>query len=190
MNKNVLALCGVALALSSGMASAVGTVSTVYGGKILFDGSVVDAACAVTATTIPVDMGQIRTASIDLGPGTQSAARVPFEIVLNDCNPTVSTQAAVSFSGVIDTTAAAGVDAGTAIIAGKGPGSSNGVALQIFDLAGKPVVVDNTTKSAAINLIPGKNVMMFQVGFVSLVPQGSVIPGDASAIVDFNMNYF
>lgn len=194
MNKKVLALCGVAFALSCGGATAATSTTSpteVVGGQIQFNGRVVDAACAVNTTSITVEMGQIRTAAIDLGIGTQSAARVPFSIVLEDCNPTVSAQAAVSFDATIDTTNTNDLVADkTAIVAGVGAGSSNGVALQIFDSSGNPIVADNTTKSAATNLIPGKNTMMFQVGFVSLVAAGGVTPGDASAIVNFNMNYF
>ena len=85
---------------------------------------------------------------------------------------------------------------GTALVAGIGTDSSNGVGLQIFD-AGRAgaggtdaVVIDNVTPTTPLKLNPGQNALKFQVGYVSLVAQGLVEAGDASASVNFNMHYF
>lgn len=198
MNKKVLALCGIALVGPIGTVSAAPGDGT-FGGRIQFVGTVVNAACAVEAssTNMTVVMGQIRTATIDKGVGKQSDARIPFEIVLGDCDPSVSESAAVSFYGVLDSTDTTGaVKPGTALVAGIGTDSSNGVGLQIFD-AGRAgaggtdaVVIDNVTPTTPLKLNPGQNALKFQVGYVSLVEQGLVEAGDASASVNFNMHYF
>jgi major type 1 subunit fimbrin (pilin) len=197
MNKKVLALCGLALLAPMGMVAA-DTVTIGNAGVIQFTGRLVNAACAVEQSSISVVMGQVRTAqfaALDGGigaAGTPSKTRVPFDIVLNDCDPNVSGNASISFSTIVenepDITSLAGSD--TFIIAGIGSDSSSGVALQIFDLTGNPVVVNGVAQSVTKVLSPGQNTLSFDAGYISVLPSNEILAGDASANVDFAVNYF
>ncbi|AIC22578.1 hypothetical protein EY04_27820 [Pseudomonas chlororaphis] len=183
MNKKTLALCAITLAAPLGMANAA---TVVPGGTIQFKGTVVNAACAVdaTSTALTVIMGQVRVAALDKGLGTQSSARTPFDIILDDCDTSISGNASVSFTGVT----AQGQP--TMAVAGIGGNASSGVGLQIFDATGQAIVLDGAAESVSTALNPGQNTLKFQAGHVSLSPQGGILPGDASANIDFKVRYF
>lgn len=178
MNKGISAFCGVALAMSCGMASAAAT--SVSGGTIKFTGTVVSAACAVSAASseLTVNMGQVRVAAFTVT-GTQ-ASKTPFTIELLDCDTTVSGAATVNFKAV-----ASGSNP-NAFEAGIGTGRATGIGLQIFGENGV-VIVPNTGASSETTLIRGRNTLPFQVSYVSL--ENVVGAGDASANIDFVVNY-
>lgn len=91
-------------ALSLSSTAALAAVTTVNGGTVHFKGEVVNAACAVDAGSVDqtVQLGQVRTASLDQDGATSSA--VGFNIQLNDCDTDVASKAAVAFLGTtIDT---------------------------------------------------------------------------------------
>lgn len=67
-----------------------------------------------------------------------------------------------------------------------GSGRAQGIGLQIRDQNGV-VVTPNTGISAQTQLIPGRNILPFQVNYISLV--AAVEAGDASANIDFVVNY-
>lgn len=176
MNKGISAFCGVALAMSCGMASAV---TPVTGGTIKFTGSVVNAACAVSAASsqLTVNMGQVRLASFT-GAGVE-ASRTPFTIELLDCDTVISQTASIKFQ-------ATAADGFPAFDAGMGSGRAQGIGLQIRDQNGV-VITPNTGVSTETQLIPGRNILPFQVSYISL--QDAVVAGDASANIDFVVNY-
>lgn len=91
-------------ALSLSSTAALAAATTVNGGTVHFKGEVVNAACAVDAGSVDqtVQLGQVRTASLDQDGATSSA--VGFNIQLNDCDTDVASKAAVAFLGTtIDT---------------------------------------------------------------------------------------
>lgn len=199
MNNKILALCGFVLAAPYGLVSAAMTSST--GGEIKFTGYLVDTACAVESESanLVVDFNEIRiaqftgddpTAAVKPA-GVASKARLPFKIKLGGCNPDVSSNASVRFSAVADPDALMSnlPDAGTMIVAGLGAQASSGVALQIFDLSNLPVKVDGLTQTQAITLQPGENEFIFSAGYVSVLPSDQITVGDATATVNFNVDY-
>ncbi|MQB15124.1 type-1 fimbrial protein subunit A [Pseudomonas lactis] len=177
MNKGISAFCGAALAMSCGIASAA--VTPVTGGTIKFTGSVVNAACAVSAASsqLTVNMGQVRLASFT-GQGVE-ASRTPFTIELLDCDTAISQTASIKFQATASSNP-------QAFDAGMGSGRAQGIGLQIRDQNGV-VVTPNTGISAQTQLIPGRNILPFQVNYISLV--AAVEAGDASANIDFVVNY-
>ncbi len=86
-------------ALSLSSTAALAAATTVNGGTVHFKGEVVNAACAVDAGSVDqtVQLGQVRTASLDQDGATSSA--VGFNIQLNDCDTDVASKAAVAFLG-------------------------------------------------------------------------------------------
>ncbi|MBS7560113.1 fimbrial protein [Pseudomonas sp. RC4D1] len=187
MRKNFIALFGAVAVMPFIVANVeAADPITVNGGTIHFAGTVVNAACAVSAssTQMNVVMGQVRVASLDKGIGTQSVSRTPFQITLTDCDTLVSKNASATFNATLDTR----ITDNTAAKAGIGNGVAYGVGLQIFDITGKPVTFNARTASTA--LTTQTNQLMFQAGFVSTVSQGEITPGDASTAVNFDVNYF
>jgi len=153
--------------------------TTVTGGTVNFEGSVVDAACAVSADSIDqtVQMGQVRTAALaDAG---ATASSVPFNITLEDCDSTVSSSAAVTFSGV------ASADDATVLAAGQGSGAAQNVAIKIYDNSGSAVNLGEL--SATTTLLDGTNTLPFVAKYFT--PVGSATAGDASAQATFTMTY-
>ena len=100
MVKSVVLAMVMAGGISSAMAATSGSSSTVQGGTVEFKGSVVDAACAVTADTSNqiVNMGQVRLAALT-GKDSVANQKTPFSIKLADCDTTVASQASVTFDG-------------------------------------------------------------------------------------------
>lgn len=176
MNKGISAFCGVALAMSCGMASAV---TSVTGGTIKFTGSVVNAACAVSAASseLTVNMGQVRLASFT-GLGAE-ASKTRFNIELLDCDTAISQTATIKFQA----TASANSQA---FDAGIGAGKATGIGLQIRD-QNNIIVAPNTGVSTQTQLIPGRNILPFSVSYISVL--AAVEAGDASANIDFVVNY-
>lgn len=153
--------------------------TTVTGGTVNFEGTVVDAACAVSADSVDqtVQMGQVRTAALaDAG---ATASSVPFNITLEDCDTTVSSSAAVTFSGV------ASADDTTVLAAGQGSGAAQNVAIKIYDNSGSAVNLGEL--SSATTLIDGTNSLPFVAKYFT--PVGNATAGDASAQATFTMTY-
>lgn len=102
MVKSVVLAMVMAGGISSAMAAlpTSGSSTTVQGGTVEFKGSVVDAACAVTADTSNqiVNMGQVRLAALT-GKDSVANQKTPFSIKLADCDTTVASQASVTFDG-------------------------------------------------------------------------------------------
>ncbi|MGJ3356015.1 type 1 fimbrial major subunit FimA [Providencia sp. Je.9.19] len=181
--KNIVqAALGLAL-VSVGVTASAAT--TVPGGTVHFTGSIVNAACAVSADSIstPVNMGQYRTAEF-ASVGALSGA-VPFTINLEGCDTTVSTTAAVSFSGnldSIDNTILAVTN-----ISGGATGAASGVGIQIADNTGNILKPDGSVFSAPTTLNTGSNVLHFSARYKSTTLD--VTPGSADADATFVMQY-
>ena len=178
--KKLALAMGLVMAAGSAMAATSGSTTSVTGGQIEFQGSVVDAACAVAQNSVDqtVQMGQVRVADF-AGTGSEAGAKTPFTIGLEDCDTTVSQNAAVTFNGNADS-GAAGVLANAA-----GEGSAQGVGIQIYDNDGTALALG--TASQAVTLIDGTNTLNFSADYVSTAD--TVTAGNVDATATFNITY-
>ncbi|WP_455428397.1 fimbrial protein [Dryocola sp. LX212] len=161
-------------------AFAAASETTVSGGTINFEGQVVDAACSVSAGSAnqTVTMGQVRSAKLDTV-GATSGQKTAFTIDLEDCDTTVSQNAAVTFTGQEDSTQP-GVLANTA-----GSGAATNVALQLYGPDGN--TLDLTQESSAVTLIDGSNSLPFSVDYVATAD--GVTAGNVAATATFSLHY-
>lgn len=180
MRKNRLFYTVVATSLmTAGMTQAA---TTVNGGTVHFKGEVVNAACAVDAGSVDqtVQLGQVKTATLNASGKTSSA--VGFNIQLNDCDTSVSTKAAIAFSGVaVD-------DQNLTILAleNSAAGNATNVGVQVLDKAGKALSFDGATYSTTAVLNDGTNKLTFQVRYIAT---GISTPGAANANANFKVQY-
>jgi major type 1 subunit fimbrin (pilin) len=181
MKKKLLSLGALAsLSLASFMSQAATT--TVTGGTVHFVGTVVNAACAVNAnsTNQTVQLGQVRSARLAAVGNTSNS--VGFNIVLDDCDTTVSSTAAISYTGVTvaSNNTALQLDASSA-------GSASGVGIQILDKSGSPLALNGTAWSVAQTLVNGTNTLPFQARYITTALP--VSPGTADGVATFNVQY-
>lgn len=154
----------------------------VDGGTVNFNGSVVTAACALgsNSANIDVDMGQVRTASLATA-GSVASTSKSFSIVLEDCDSTVSTTAAVTFTGTADANDSSSLAAGS----NGGTGTAQNVAIRLYDEKG--TVVNLGEASSATALRNGENTLNFSAKYYS--PKGTATAGDASAVATYTLTY-
>ena len=169
-------------ALSLSSTAALAAATTVNGGTVHFKGEVVNAACAVDAGSgdQTVQLGQVRTASLDQDGATSSA--VGFNIQLNDCDTNVASKAAVAFLGTA-------IDAGhTNVLAlqSSAAGSATNVGVQILDRTGAALTLDGATFSSETTLNNGTNTIPFQARYFAT---GAATPGAANADATFKVQY-
>lgn len=159
------------------------TTTTVQGGVVHFNGSLVNAACAVSTESADqiVNLGQYRTASFQsIG---DTSATIPFKIVLNDCDTTVAKTARVAFSG--QTT---GTDATLlAINSSSNDATATGVGIQILDEDSSVMTPDGSTFSKGHSLIDGTNTLNFAARYKAT--SATPTPGQANADAVFTMQY-
>ncbi|MFC0228370.1 type 1 fimbrial major subunit FimA [Serratia aquatilis] len=156
---------------------------TVPGGVVHFQGSLVNAACAVSTESADqiVTLGQYRTAAFT-AVGDVSAD-IPFKIVLNDCDTAVSTTASVAFSG----TATAGNPDLLAIASSTNSTTATGVGIEILDRTSVALTPDGTDFSAAQTLIDGTNTLPFVARYKATAAVTTA--GQANADATFVMQY-
>ncbi|MEW7314302.1 type 1 fimbrial major subunit FimA [Buttiauxella gaviniae] len=177
----------MALSLAAGIAFASGAAHadtvTVNGGTIHFNGELVNAACAVSTQSSDqtVKLGQYRTAAFAKVGDT--SAQVPFTIVLNDCDTSVSTMASVSFSGQTDATDPTLLS----INSGGNSSTATGVGIEILDSASKVLTPDGSTFSTKKTLINGTNTLPFTARYKSTTTTATA--GQANADATFVMKY-
>lgn len=164
-------------------ASAAQAETTVQGGVVHFNGSLVNAACAVSTESADqtVNLGQYRTASFqNIG---DTSAVIPFKIVLNDCDIAVSDTAKVAFSG--QTTA--GDTSLLAINSNDNGSTATGVGIEILDEDSSVLTPNGSTFSKGHKLINGTNTLNFAARYkaTSTTPT----PGQANADAVFTMQY-
>ncbi|CAI1125862.1 type 1 fimbrial major subunit FimA [Serratia ficaria] len=159
---------------------------TAPGGTVHFTGEIVNAACAVSADSDgqTVKLGQYRTAQFKNTVGEKTGL-VPFTIKLQDCDTTVSTSAAVSFSGNADATD--NTVLATSNIGGGASGAASGVGIEVADQQGKVLAPNSGTFSTAQTLNDGNNVLNFTARYKST--SAAVTPGKADADATFTMKY-
>lgn len=180
LNKMTLSLvAGIALVSSAANADVV----SVNGGTVHFKGELVNAACAVSSKSSDqtVKLGQYRTAEFTKVGDT--SAQIPFTIVLNDCDTSVSTMASVSFSGQTDATDPTLL----AINSGDNSTTAKGVGIEILDSASKVLTPNGTTFSTKQTLTDGTNTLPFTARYKSTAATATA--GQANADATFVMNY-
>ena len=172
MKKTLLAAVVAGCAAFSGAALA-------DDGQVKFLGEIIDAGCDVVndmTNPLEVHMGQIAKTAFS-GTGS-TAAEQDFSIKLEDCDTTVSQEAAVIFNGQQDGTLAGSL-ANTA-----GAGAATNVALQLYGPDGQPLNIGDT--SGTVTLIDGENVVPLSVDYIAT---GAVVAGNVSATATFSMVY-
>ena len=181
MKKHVLAMTVAALMAGGAMSAAQAetTTATVSGGTVNFVGEVVDAACSVSSDSVDqtVTLSQVRSAKL-ASAGEVANQKEDFTIKLEDCDTTVSTNAAVIFNGQYDEKQA-GALANTA-----GHGSATNVALQLYGPDGQVLKLGDT--SSEYPLIDGQNTIPLSVDYIAT---GAATAGNVSATATFNMVY-
>ena len=174
MKKHVLAMV-----IATAMVSGVAMNAQADTGTVNFVGQVVNAACSVAADSVDqtVTLSQVRTVKLTTK-GMQANQKEDFKIVLEDCDTTVSQNAAVIFNGQQDA-ALAGSLANTA-----GAGSATNVALQLFGPDGNVLNIGDT--SSNVKLINGENTIPLSVDYIAT---GAATPGNVSSTATFQMVY-
>ncbi|AYN30474.1 MULTISPECIES: type 1 fimbrial major subunit FimA [Buttiauxella] len=172
-------VAGIALVSGAAQADAV----TVNGGTVHFQGELVNAACSVSTKSADqiVKLGQYRTAAFTKVGDT--SAQIPFTIVLNDCDTSVSTLASVAFSGQTD-----GTDPTLlAINSGDNSTTAGGVGIEILDNKSQVLTPDGSTFSTAKTLVDGTNTLPFTARYKATAATATA--GQANADATFVMKY-
>ncbi len=179
ISKNLMAISLATLLPMAGSAIAADSVS---GGTVNFSGSVVTTACAISSNSanIGVELGQIRTTSLTAA-GSEASSGKRFSIVLEDCDTTVSTGVAVTFTGSPDAT-----DPNSLAVGSNGDtGTAQNVAIRLYDEQGSVVKLGEAT--AVVTLRNGENTLNFSAKYYS--PEGGATAGDASAVATYTLTY-
>ncbi len=155
------------------------STATVSGGTVNFVGQVVDAACSVSADSIDqtVTLGQVRAVKLTAA-GMVANQKEDFSIKLEDCDTSVSQNAAVIFNGQED----ASLDNTLANTAGAG--AATNVALQLYGPDGEALNIGET--SSTVTLINGENVIPLSVDYIAT---GEATSGNVAATATFSMVY-
>ncbi|HFZ0985470.1 TPA: fimbrial protein BcfA [Klebsiella aerogenes] len=179
MKKHLLVMVMTAMTAGGMTCAANADTSTVSGGTVNFTGQVVNAACSVSADSIDqtVTLSQVRTSKLTAA-GMVANQKEDFSIKLEDCDTTVSQNAAVIFNGQQDSSLAGSL-ANTA-----GAGSATNVALQLYGPDGQVLNIGDT--SGAITLINGENTVPLSVDYVAT---GAATAGNVAATATFSMVY-
>ena len=156
---------------------------SVNGGSVHFKGELVNAACAVNTESSDqiVELGQYRTAKFTAVGDTTT--NMPFTIVLNDCDPSVSATAAVAFSGQADATDATLL----AVNSSNNNTAAKGVGIEYLDSKSKTLSPDGATFSSAQTLLQGTNTLNFTARYKATADTAE--PGQANADATFVMKY-
>ncbi|THD42307.1 type 1 fimbrial protein subunit FimA [Enterobacteriaceae bacterium ML5] len=183
--KKIVIVMGTVMTMAAGSAYA-GSTTTVSGGTVHFHGSLIDAACSVSADSADqvVELGQYTLHHFKaVGAKTNL---IPFKIKLEDCDTSVASTAAVAFTGQQDVTNAALLAVSSAGNTDAGA-TASGVGIQILDEASKAVKPDGSVFSSAHKLIDGENILNFSAQYVSTADKPTA--GQADADATFIMQY-
>lgn len=155
------------------------------GGKVHFVGTIVNAACAISADSVDqtVKLGEYRTAHFK-ATGDKSGI-VPFNINLVDCDTEVSEKAIVKFNGVADLNDATVLAVSNT--ANGASGAATGVGIEIADAQGKVLTPNNIVTSSEYTLNNGNNSLGFSARYKSTTD--TVTPGEANADATFTISY-
>ncbi|WP_302329083.1 type 1 fimbrial major subunit FimA [Pseudomonas triclosanedens] len=176
MMKKALLAAAVASLMAGAMTAQAAT--TVDGGTVHFTGQLINAACVVDVNSQDqtVDLGQYRTATFN-AVGARSAS-VPFTIQLKDCDTTVSSSAAVAFTGQQDAANDTLLAVNSAVTNGT---TATGVGIEILDTDSKVLTPDGTAFSTPQTLIDGFNTLHFSAAYVATAASATAGRADADA---------
>jgi fimbrial protein len=168
------------LALMACIAPSVHAELRQSAGNVHFYGELVNAPCAVELRSQHqvVVMGQIRDVELN-APGVW-AGTTAFQIRLEDCDTSVRTSASAAFSGVPD------ANDPSVFQIGSGRYPVKDVGLGIFDDKGVQVT-PNTMPLTFDTLNDGVTVLHYTAKYRATGTE--VIPGDASAAINFSVIY-
>lgn len=170
LNK-IMAVAVVALGLSSIAHANQGS------GSVTFSGAIIDAPCSINPESVDqtVELGQVANSA--LKGGGKSIAKA-FTINLENCvMEKDKSNVTVTFTGVEDEK-----QAGTLKI----NGSASGASVVVTDKSGKLLPLGNA--SDAVALAEGTNKLTFGA-YLQGNSASSVVPGDFTAVADFQMAY-
>lgn len=179
MKKHCLALAVASVMGLFSVASSADT--TVPGGKIKFEGEVVDATCAVSSDSIDqtVILDQVNVQKLATA-GQAAGQPKSFTIKLVDCNIGSTAQnASITFTGQTDDSVAA------ALANTYGAGGATHVALQMFGPDSKAISMG--TASGKVSLQTGTNELPFSVDYIATDAASTV--GGVSATATFHVTY-
>lgn len=162
----------------------------VNGGKVHFEGEIVNGTCAVDAGSVNqiVQLGQVKANSLNTLGATSTA--VGFNIQLNDCEPGTITTAAIAFSGVTATSEGengnVSLHPNVLALQNSAAGSATNVGIQILDSTGAALNLDGASFSVPKTLIEGTNILPFQARYYAT---GTSTAGIANADATFQVEY-
>lgn len=150
-------------------------------GQVKFTGSITDVACTVTNNpSAPLDVKLGEYGTNEFSGADQLTAKLSFKLGLTNCPATIKT-AAVTFDGVPDT-----ANSGLLKVEGaEGDDVADGVAIALFDKAGKALPLN--TASDSYDIVEGANELTFMAAYQSTAE--SVTPGSANGTANFSIVY-
>ncbi|MDS1916219.1 fimbrial protein [Enterobacter asburiae] len=159
------------------LGSNVHAATTVAGGTVNFNGSVVTAACAVkgTSTNQTVQLDQVRSAKLNqVG---SSVDNQPFRIELIDCDKTVATSVQAYFTGTEASTGG--------LLSTTNPT----IGIQILDQTNKALALNDDVNglSTATNLVDTDTILSFKTKIVAVA--NPVTASSFNATAYFNLVY-
>lgn len=177
--------------LISGAMSASALAADAGSGTVTFTGSIIEAACSIAPDSVDqtVELGAV--ASSQLAENGKSTPRT-FQIELQNCDMSFETGTDAEGDPILVKTVSAsftgGISAGDtdqtqlAII-----GTASGAGVVIMGPNGEPVKLDGTPSSTpALNLQNGQNILQYAA---YLQGNGTVVPGDFTALATYSLNY-
>lgn len=184
MRHKILSSIFIVYGFAPTLIHAEGEKTTVMGGTVHFVGEFVEGACSVSTLSDNqvVYMGQYKTS--ELTQSGKATTGVPFNIVLEDCNPEISSLASVSFYGQADAT-----DPNLLAVKIRGPHETavTAMGIEIRDKNANVLTPDGKTYSTQQTLRSGANNLAFVANYKSV---GKRVPtGQASAEATFFIHY-
>lgn len=179
MKKSVLmTLFTVAFASSSVMAADDNAITD---GSVTFNGKVIAPACTLVAATkdSTVTLPDVSATKLQTS-GEVSGVQTAVPIELEDCDITVTKNAAFTFDGDADT----GII--TAFANQATTDAATNVALQMYMPDGSTTLTPGT-ETGYIQLQDGSQTLTFKVDYVAT---GKATSGNVNAVTNFHINYY
>jgi type 1 fimbria pilin len=173
LNKLAMAL-GFGLVMAAGAANAVPDQGH---GTVTIKGSIIDAPCSITPETVDqtVNLGQISNKQLDNG---GKSAPQEFRIELENCDlPAGKNTVDITFTG--------SASAGNPDLIGM-TGSASGASIGVTDGSGKLIVLGTPRPLQITN---GNNVIGFSAYLQGDGASATIVPGEFSSIINFNLDY-
>ncbi|EHG7612317.1 fimbrial protein [Citrobacter sedlakii] len=180
MKNRILSLAIASIIAGTTFAAQAASTTTVSGGTLQFQGSVVDAPCSVSSDSENgiIMLDQVTLTSLG-AKGEASGQAKAFNIALEDCDITTYTNATVTFNGQ-STPDQAGALANTA-----GSGAATGVVLQLFGPDGNKLSLGDESSSQTLST--GTNSIPVSVDYVKSADTATA--GAVEAVATFQISY-